>query len=79
MAWSPTFPGIGVPTNNGCLILEAGDKWGDELSSAVGEGDGSGLDDEDSLGPNVRTRLEDQALLDRICGNGEGARGPILV
>ena len=41
LAWSPTFPGIGVPTNNGRLILEAGDNWGDEVSSAADvEGDG---------------------------------------
>ena len=32
-------PESGVPTNNGRLILEAGESWGDELSSA-GEGDG---------------------------------------
>ena len=72
-------PESGVPTNNGCLILEAGDKFGDELSSAAGEGDGSGLDDEDSPRPDVRARLEGRALLDRLCGTGEGARGPILV
>ena len=60
------FPGIGVPTNNGRLILEADDKWGDELSSAAVEGDGSGLDDEDSPGPDVRARLEGRALRDRL-------------
>ena len=27
------FPRTGVPVNNGRLILEAGDRWGDELSS----------------------------------------------
>ena len=43
--------------NNGRLILEAGDKCGDELSSAAGEGDGSGLDDEDSPRPDVRAPL----------------------
>ena len=77
--WSPTFPGIGVPTNNGRLILEAGDNWGDELSFAAVEGDSSGLDDEDSPRPDVRARLEGRALLDRLYGTGEGARGPILV
>ena len=65
--------------NNGRLILEAGDKCGDELSSAAGEGDGSGLDDEDSPRPDVRARLEGWALLDRLYSTGEGARGPILV
>ena len=40
-AWSPTFPGIGVPMNNGRLILEAGDNWGDEVAFAADvEGDG---------------------------------------
>ena len=34
-------PESGVSTNNGRLILEASDKWGDELSSAAAvEGDG---------------------------------------
>ena len=56
----------GVPTNNGRLILEASDKWGDELSSAAVEGDGSSLDDEDSPGPDVRARLEDRTLRDRL-------------
>ena len=61
------FPGIGVPTNNGRLILEAGNKWGDELSSATaGDGDGSGRDDEGSPGPDVRAHLEGRALLDRL-------------
>ena len=41
MAHRYTFPGIGVPVNNGRLILEVGDSWGDEPSSARG-GDGSG-------------------------------------
>ena len=65
--------------NNGCLILEAGDNWGDELSFASVEDDGSGLDDEDSPEPDVRARLEGLVLLDRLYGIGEGARGPILV
>ena len=74
------FPGIGVLAKSGRLILEAGDIWGDELSSAaVEDGDGSGRDDEDSLGPDVRARLEGRALLDCLYGTGEGARGPILV
>ena len=72
-------PESGVPTNNGRLILKADDNWGDELSSAAVEGDGSGLDDEDSPGPDVRPRLEGRALLDLLYGTREGARGPILV
>ena len=61
------FPGIGVPTNNGRLILEAGNNWGDELSyAAAGDSDDSGLDDEDYPGPDVRARLEGRALLDRL-------------
>ena len=51
--------------NNGRLIFEAGDSWGDELSSAGG-GDGSGRDVEDSPRPDVRARLEGQALLRRL-------------
>ena len=74
MARKSTFPDIGVPVKIGRLILEAGDIWGDELSFAVaGDCDGSGRDDEESLEPDVR------ALLDRLYGTGEGARGPILV
>ena len=65
--------------NNGRLILEAGDKWGNELSSAAVEGDGSCPDDEDSLGPDVRARLEGRALLDHLCGIEDRARGPIPV
>ena len=64
--------------NNGRLILEAGDNGGDKPSS-VGGGDGTGRDLEDSPGPDVRTRLEGRALLCRLKGTGEGARGPILV
>ena len=37
---NPRFPVSGVPVNIGRLILEVGDRWGDELSSAAGEGDG---------------------------------------
>ena len=62
------------PSKKWPLILEAGDRWGDELSSAAA-GDG----DEDSPGPEVRARLEGRALLDLLCGTGEGTRGPILV
>ena len=65
LARRSTFPRIGVLVNNGRLILETGDRWGDELSSA-GEGDGSGRDVKDSLGPDVRARLEGQALMRRL-------------
>ena len=61
--------------NNGRLILEAGDRWGDELSS-VGEGDGSGREIEDSPGPDVPARLEGRALLRRLWGTEEGAEVP---
>ena len=80
MARKSTFPDIGVPIKSGRLILEAGNIWADELSSAAaGDCDGLGRDDEDSPGPDVRARLEGRALLDRLYGTGEGARGPILV
>ena len=42
-------------------------------------GDGGGLDEDDSPGPDVRARLEGRALLDLRCGTGDGIRGPILV
>ena len=64
--------------NIGRLILEADDNWGDEPLSAGG-GDGSGLDLEDSLGPDVRARLEGGALLRGLGCTGEGARGPTVV
>ena len=55
---------MGFPTNNGLLILEAGDSWGDEVASAADvTGDGCGLEKENSPGPDVRARLEGQALL----------------
>ena len=60
-----TFPGIGSLVNMGHLILEAGDSWGDEPSSAGG-GDGSGRDLEDSPGPDVWAILEGRALLCRL-------------
>ena len=56
------FPGIRVLVNIGRLILEAGNRWGDELSSA-GVGNGSGRDVEDSPGLDVQARLEGRALL----------------
>ena len=65
MARRSTFLGIGSLVNMGRLILEAGDNWGDEPSSAGG-GDGSGRDLEDSPEPDVRARLEGQALLRRL-------------
>ena len=69
---------MGFPTNKGLLILEAGDSWGDEVASAT-DGDGSGRDDDDSPGQEVRARLEGRVVLDLLCGTGEGARGPIRV
>ena len=51
---------------------------GDEVAFAA-VGDGSGLDDDDSPGQEVWARLEGRALLDLLCGTGEGARGPIRV
>ena len=65
LACRSTFPGIGFPMNNGRLILEAGDSWGDEPPS-VGGGDGSGRDLEESLGPDVQARLEGRVLLRRL-------------
>ena len=66
--------------NKGLLILEAGDNCGKDVASAADvAGDGCGLEDEDSPGPEVRARLEGRALLDLRCGTGEGARGPIRV
>ena len=56
-----TFLGIGLQLNIGRLILEVGDNGGDELG-AVGGSVGSGLDREDSPGPDVRAYLEDGAL-----------------
>ena len=72
------FPRIGSQLNIGRLILEGSDSWGDELSSARG-GDGSGLDLEDSPGPDVRARLESGALQLGLGCTGEGARGPTRV
>ena len=56
---------MGFPTNNSLLILEAGDSCGDDVASAADvAGDGYGLDEDDSPGPDVRARLEGRALLD---------------
>ena len=55
---------MGFPTNMGLLIREAGDSCGDEVASAAdATGDGGGLEDDDSPGPEVRARLEGRALL----------------
>ena len=71
---------MGFPTNSGRLILEAGDSCGDEAASAPEvTGDGGGLEDDDSPGPDVRARLEGRALLTLLLGTGDGARGPIRV
>ena len=69
---------MGSQLNIGRLILEAGDSWGDELSSVEG-GDDLGLDLEDSPGPDVRARLEGGALRLGLGCTGEGARGPTRV
>ena len=65
MACKSTLPRIGSPMNMGRLILEDGESWGDEPSSAGG-GDGSDRDLEDSPEPDVQARLEGQALLRRL-------------
>ena len=55
---------MGCPMNMGHLIREAGDSCGDEVVSAAdATGDGGGLEDEDSPGPEVRAGLEGRALL----------------
>ena len=55
---------MGFPTNLGLLIHEAGDSCGDEVASATdATGDGGGLEEDDSPGPEVRARLEGRALL----------------
>ena len=55
---------MGCPTNMDLLIREAGDSCADEVvSTADATGDGGGLEDDDSPGPEVRARLEGQALL----------------
>ena len=51
----------------------------DVVSTADATGDGGGLDEDDSPGPDVRAYLEGRALLDLRCGTGDGARGPIRV
>ena len=71
---------MGFPTNNGRLILEAGDSRGDEVASAADvTGDGCGREDDDSPGPDVRARLEGRALLTLLRGTSDEARGPIRV
>ena len=71
---------MGFPTNNGLLILEAGDNYREDVISAADvAGDGWGLDEDDSPGPDVWSRLEGRALLALRCGTGDEARGPIRV
>ena len=68
------FPGMGFPTNMGLLISEAGNSCGDEVASAAdATGDGGGLEEDDSPGPEVRARLEGRALLTLLRGTGDGA------
>ena len=65
---------MGFPTNSGRLILEAGDSCGDEVASVVdATGDGGGLEEDDSPGPEVRARLEGRALLTLLRGTSDGA------
>ena len=55
---------MGCPTNIGLLIREDGDNSGEGVVSAADvTGDGGGLEDDDSPGPEVRARLEGRALL----------------
>ena len=62
------------------LIREAGDSCGDEVALAADvTRDGCGREDDDSLGPDVRARLEGRAFLTLLRGTGDGARGPIRV
>ena len=71
---------MGFPTNMGLLIREAGNSCGDEVTSAAdATGDGGGLEEDDSPGPELRARLEGRALLTLLRGTGDGARGPIRV
>ena len=68
---------MGCLTYIGLLILEAGDNCCEDVVSAADvTGDGGVLDEDDSLGPDVRAHLEGRALLDLRCGTGEGARVP---
>ena len=58
-AMEPHIPRDGVTTNNGLLIQEAGDNCGDDVASAADvAGDGRGLDEDDSLGPDVLALLD---------------------
>ena len=71
---------MGLPTNLGTLILDAGEIGGDEVASAAdATGDGGSLAEDDSPGPEVRARLEGRALLTLLRGTRDGARGPIHV
>ena len=71
---------MGCPTNNGLLILEAGYNCEEDVVSVADvAGDGWGLDEDDLPGPDVRARLEGQALIALHCGTSDGARGPIRV
>ena len=65
---------MGFPTNLGTLIREAGESCGEDVASAAdATGDGGGLAEDDSPGPDVR------ALLTLLWGTGDGARGLIRV
>ena len=71
---------MGFPTNLGTLIREAGESCGEDVALAAdATGDGGGLAEDDSPGPEVRARLEGRALLTLLWGTGYGARGPIHV
>ena len=61
----------------GLLIREAGDSCGDEVASAAdGTGDGCGLEEDDSPGPDVRALLEGRALLTLLRGTGDWPEVP---
>ena len=71
---------MGFHMNMGLLIREAGDTCGEDVASAAdATGDGGGLEEDDSPGPEVRARLEVRALRTLLRGTGDGARGPIRV
>ena len=70
---------MGLPTNIGLRILEAGDSCGDEVSSAAEvTGDSGGREEDDSPGPDVRARLEGRALLTLLRGTSDGPEVPSM-
>ena len=68
---------MGIPTNLGTLIREAGESGGDEVAStADATGDGGGPAEHDWPEPEVRARLEGRALLTLLRGTGMGPEVP---